>query len=425
MIIERDIKKKILPWIDRDEIIVIVGSRQTGKTTLIKLLLNKIAERQKIYFDLEDLNILSICNQGPEKFINYLKLSGYSPDKKIIVALDEIQYLKDPSNFLKIIHDHYPSIKLIVTGSSSLDIKQKFKDSLSGRKIVFELDTLSFSEFLRFKGEGVVKIKRNIGCIADILEQKFDSSISLVGKDLSPNLYEYLTFGGYPKPAQADNIELKSGILNEIYSSYVRKDIKDIAKIEDIFAFNNLLKLLSAQTGNMLNINEVSGTLGINVVTVKKYLFLLENTFIISLLTPYFKNKRKEISKMPKVYFLDNGLRNTALSNFQLFEGRVDAGALFENFIFSELKKRFRINEELFYWRTLARAEVDFILNIRNRIVPIEVKAVKIKSPVLSRSFRSFIDSYRPELGVVVNMSLSAVVEYSRCKIYFVPGYGI
>lgn len=424
-LIERDLKNKILPWMDRDEIIVIIGSRQVGKTTLVRLLLNDIPEGQKAYFDLEDMNILGIMNQGPHAFVNYLRLLGYPPEKRVVVALDEIQYIDNPSNFLKIIHDHHPNIKLIVSGSSTLEIRQKFKDSLAGRKVVFELDSLNFLEFLRFKGDSIARIKENIGTIQDILENRFNPSSGLVKNELLPYLYEYLVFGGYPKVSQSDDMKLKVSILNEIYSSYVRKDIKDIANIEDILAFNNLLKLLSAQAGNMVNINEISGTLGINVATAKKYLFLLENTFIVSLLNPYFKNKRKEISKMPKVYLLDNGLRNTALSNFQLFGGRGDEGLLFENYVFSELKKRFQVNKELFYWRTIAKAEVDFILNINNRIVPIEAKAHEMKQPALTRSFRSFIDSYKPDAGIVVNQSFSGTMEYGGCKIYFVPAYGI
>lgn len=425
MIIERDLKDKILPWMDRDEVILIIGSRQVGKTTLVRLLLDDIPEGQKVYFDLEDLNTLGILNQGPAAFVNYLKLLGYSTEKKVVVALDEIQYLENPSNFIKIIHDHYPNIKLIVSGSSTLEIRQKFKDSLAGRKIVFELDSMSFREFLRFKGDSVVRIKEGVGTIHDILEGRFNSSSGLVKNELLPHLYEYLVFGGYPKAAQINDMNLKVSILNEVYSSYVRKDIKDIANIEDIFAFNNLIKLLSAQAGNMVNTNEIAGTLGINAATVKKYLFLLENTFIASLLNPYFKNKRKEISKMPKVYLLDNGLRNASLSSFHLFDGRSDRGVLFENYIFSELKRRYRINEEFFYWRTIAKAEVDFILNVNNRIVPLEVKAVEMKSPALTRSFRSFIDSYKPDAGIVVNLSFSGVMEYGGCKIYFVPAYGI
>jgi hypothetical protein len=425
MVIPRELKERVVPWLTRDEIILIIGSRQVGKTTLLKLILEEISAKQKAYFDLEDLGMLDICNTGPENFVNYLRISGYDIGKKIVVALDEIQYLKNPSNFLKMIHDHYPSLKLIVSGSSTLDIKKKFTDALTGRKIVFELDTLSFREFLHFRGQGAAGIKKNIGSVADTIDGRFNPSISLAERDLGPYMLEYLVWGGYPKAARVDDAELRSGILNEIYSGYVRRDIKDIARIDDIFAFNNLLKLLSTQAGNLVNINEIAATIGINALTVKKYLFLLENTFIISLLRPYYRNKRKELSKMPKLYFHDIGLRNTILSNFNAVEGRVDAGVLLENFVFTELKKRYRVNEEFFYWRTLAGAEVDFVLNLSGRIIPVEVKATRMKSPTVTRSFRNFIAAYRPSAGIVVNLSFAGQVEIDGCRVTFLPAFGV
>ena len=157
------------------------------------------------------------------------------------------------------------------------------------------------------------------------------------------------------------------------------------------------------------------------MMNMKKYL----NTFIISLLRPYYSNKRKELSKMPKVYFHDIGLRNTILSDFNAAEGRVDAGVLLENFVFTELKKRYRVNEEFFYWRTLAGAEVDFVLNLSGRIIPVEVKATRMKSPAVTRSFRNFIAAYGPSTGIVVNLSFAGQVEIDGCRITFLPAFGM
>ncbi len=426
MIIERELQKRILPWLKRNEIIVITGSRQVGKTTLLKLILDGIKEKQKTYLDLEDLNILDVCNKGPDSFIKYLEYEGLSVNNKIVTALDEIQYLENPSNFLKIIHDHHPEIKLIVSGSSTLEIKQKFKDSLAGRKAVFELDTMSFLEFLKLRDEKAYHLKKKLGDITSIIRNsKIDSSIMLLQKKMMPYLCEYLTFGGYPKAVQEKNSDIKKAIITEVYSSYVKKDIKDIARVDDIYAFNKLLKLLASQAGNLLNINEVASTIGINILTAKKYLFLLENTFIIALCSPYFRNKRKEISKMPKIYFMDIGMRNAAISNFQWFEGRVDTGALFENFVFLELKKRFGTNEDLFYWRTLAKAEVDFVLNIDNELIPVEAKATELRTLAISRSLRSFIDTYKPAKAVVVNLAFAGEMKHNGCRIFFIPAYAI
>ncbi len=421
-LIKREIHSKIEPWISRPEIIVITGSRQVGKTTLLKMILNELPDGQKMYLDLEDLRILEICNSGVEFFIQYLKLHGYNPQKRFYVGIDEIQYLENPSNFLKLLYDHHPSLKLIVTGSSTMEIKQKFKDSLTGRKIVFELDTFSFSEFLNFKSESLFKVKKRLGSIDQILKGQSWKDWALVSTEFLPHLFEYLTFGGYPKPCQEETQAIKTALIDEIYSSYVRKDIRDIGRITNISAFNNLIKLLAHQIGNLVNFKEISNTLQLNLVTTKKFLFLLENTFIISLCRPFFKNKRKEISKMPKIYFLDLGLRNAISGNFQWAESRQDLGALLENFVFLELKRQFKINEKLHYWRTLAKAEVDFIIQLDDAsVVPVEVKALRLQKPAVSRSFHNFIQQYKPNQGIVINLNYVGQTEINGCKITFIP----
>jgi predicted AAA+ superfamily ATPase len=425
-LIKREILDKVLSWINRPEIIVITGSRQAGKTTLLKMILDELKTPDKVYFDLEDLHFLEICNSGPHDFVNYLKLQGYSTDKRLYVAIDEIQYLNNPSNFLKILHDHYPGLKLIVTGSSTMEIKQKFRDSLTGRKIFFELNTFSFNEFLKLKNERLWKIKQRIGNIENIISNDFDFQIESVTPEFASLVHEYIIFGGYPKPIQESDQKLKTALINEIYSSYVRKDIKDIGQIVDIIGFNNLLKLLAAQIGNMVNYSELSNTLQLNLATIKKYLFLLENTFIISQCNPYFRNKRKEISKMSKVYFQDIGMRNVIMGNLQWTKERVDLGSLLENFIFMELKRKFPLNERLFYWRTLAKAEVDFIIQTESgEIIPVEVKAQPLISPRISRSFRNFIQDYKAKKGIVVNLKYSGIEMVGNCKVFFIPAFVI
>lgn len=397
--------------------------RRVGKTSLIRLLQERLSSEQTFYFDLEDFSIMDVCNKGPETFVDYLKLLGADFSRRLYIAIDEIQYLKNPSNFLKLLHDHHPEIKLLVTGSSSLEIKSKFQDSLSGRKFVFELDPLSFEEFLLFRDEKALTIKRNIGSIMDIIETGVKESMSLAGSHLERYFSEYLTFGGFPGVALAQDTELKNAQLKDIYMSYIRKDIKDIANIDDIYGYNNLLQLLAANAGNLLNVNEVTATVGLSVNTVKKYLFLLENTFIVTLLRPYHSNKRKEISKMPKVYFNDVGMRNTVSGGLQLT--RPDMGSLVENFVFSELKRRFIPNEELFFWRTLGGAEVDFVIKSSDGPIPVEVKATDMKKPVVSRSLRSFIDAFSPRQAVVVNRSLSRAVMINGTTVNFVPLFGL
>lgn len=420
--IERELYSKIFPWIDRPEIIVITGSRQVGKTTLLKMILEKLPQEQKLYLDLEDLRLLELCNSGVDSFIRYLKLHGYQPPQRFFVGIDEIQYLDNPSNFLKLLHDHHPALKLIVTGSSTMEIKQKFKDSLTGRKIVFELDSFSFKEFITLTAPELLNIKEQLGNVRSLLDGNLFKDWSIVTDDFLPLFFEYLTFGGYPKQAQEQKQDFKIALINEIYSSYVRKDIKDIGRITDINGFNNLIKLLANQIGNLINLNEISQTLQMNLATVKKFLFLLENTFIISLTNPFYRNKRKELSKMPKIYFQDLGLRNAVTGNFLWPESRMDLGALLKNFVFLELKRNFTLNEQLFYWRTLNKAEVDFILKLdETTLVPVEVKATRMKKPLVTRSFRNFILKYKPEKGIVINLQYVGESNINGCKVFFVP----
>jgi predicted AAA+ superfamily ATPase len=420
-------KRTILDAVSRrlpdHEIIVITGMRQVGKTSLLRLILDSLAGRQTLSFDLEDFHYLNICNKGPDALVSYLKLQGVNFDQPVYVAVDEIQYLANPSNLLKLLHDHYPSLKLIVSGSSSLGIKAKFKDSLAGRKAVFELDPLSLEEFLFFKDERIAGVKRNIGNLPDVLGGKAIVTAGLVHHQFETYLNEYLIYGGYPGVTLKDSDETKQGLLRDIHTSYVRKDIKDIATVDDIYGFNRLLQLLAGQVGNLVNIRELSASVGLSVNTVNKYLFLLENTFILTLLRPYHTNKRKELTRMPKIYFTDVGLRNTVLGDYRIRPQ--DEGPLLENFVFSELKKRFIPNESLFFWRTTNGAEVDFVVKHENGMIPIEVKAGAMAKPAVSRSLRSYVEAFRPPLAVVVNKSLSGTMDVNGVKVVFVPAYAL
>jgi len=425
-IIERSLLPDLISWLDKPEIIVIIGSRQVGKTTLLKTLLQHIGSNNKFYFDLEDYTILEICNSGVGNFINYLKLKGYSDKEKLYVAIDEIQYLENPSNFLKLMHDQYPNIKVIVSGSSTLEIKKKFKDSLTGRKIIFELDSFSFQEFLLLKHESLYKTKKRIGNINKIINGDFNPAIKLLVNDFSSIVQDYIIWGGYPRNLHENEKNKKIAVIREIYNSYVRRDIKDIAQISDLSAFNNLIRLMAAQIGGLINNNELSNTLNSNLLTIKRYLFLLENTFIINRCQPYFENKRKEISKMPKVFYNDTGLRNAIINYFSTQRLGADWGRLVENFIFNELRRYYKVNEFLFYWRTIAGAEVDFVILGENRKpVPIEVKTSNLKEAKISRSFRSFINTYNPQTGIIFNNSLAVHEKINGCNVYFLPHFAV
>jgi len=297
-------------------------------------------------------NLLELCNQGADSIFNYLIQKGADEKKKIFLLIDEIQYMDDPTKFLKIMRDHYPTIKLIVSGSSTFEIKKKFKESLVGRTINFELHPLSFEEFLVFKNKGYKLNNENAGAI---------------NEELIKLAEEHILFGGYPQIVLESSEEKKRAYLGQIISTYIRKDIRDIGKIRNISAFNKIIELLASQSGQLLNILEISNTLRINRETVLEYLDLLENTFIIKRVTPFHKNLRSELSKNPKVFFLDTGMMHLLwLKEFP----KVILGNSFETFVFLELiKSGKRVN----FWRTTNKQEIDFIVKNKH-LYAIEVK---------------------------------------------------
>lgn len=346
MNIIRDITLKAQKYLANPEIMLFVGPRQAGKTTILKQLqfiLEK--ETQNIYFlNLEELEYLELLNQSPK---NIFKIFNIDLNKKNYIFIDEIQYLKNPSNFLKYFYDEYQGkIKLLVSGSSAFYIDKKFKDSLAGRKKIFYVFTLSFKEFLRFKNE-------------DILSQKNFQKLSLKEKEKISFYYqEYIVYGGYPRVVLAP-LQEKEDLLREIAFSYIKKDIYESGiKQEEIFY--RLFKILSSQIGNLVNSSELSGTLGVSKIAIDNYLYVMQKSFHICLLRPFFKNIRKELSKMPKIYFYDLGLRNFFIRNFNSFIIREDKGGLLENAVFCQLKEKY--DEELLkFWRTIQKNEIDFV----------------------------------------------------------------
>jgi len=371
IIYKRKIVDEIVKYLNSKEIVVVYGARQVGKTYLLRYIIENYIKKNVFYFDLELPNLLELCNQGAESVFKYLMQKGADEKQKIFLLVDEIQYLEDPSKFLKIMHDHYSNIKLLVSGSSTFEIKKKFKESLVGRTVNFELYPLSFEEFLIFKGKNYKLNKENNRAINDELVKLAE---------------EFIRFGGHPKIVLENSEEKKQTYLGQIISTYVRKDIRDIGNIRNISSFNKLLEVLASQSGMLLNVLEISNTLKINRETVLEYLDLLENTFIIKRVTPFHKNLRSELSKNPKIFFLDTGMMHLLwLKEFP----KVILGNAFETFVFLELMKS---NKKINFWRTTNKQEVDFIVKSK------ELYAIEVKynfQNLDNKSLRFFSKNYK------------------------------
>jgi len=356
MYIVRKIETRLYENLERDEIIVLVGARQSGKTTLLRKMKAELDSREQVTFfiNLENTRYLQMLNDKPE---NLFKLTGNLPDKRVFVFIDEIQYLNNPSNFLKYIYDEYRGrIKLIVTGSSAFFIDQKFTDSLSGRKRLLELKLLDFREFFRFK-----RCEEMIEYFQPKPLLKKREIPELARNKLDKLFMEFVTFGAYPGVVLEKNEKEKIYSLEELLHSYLAKDV-EIMGIKKKEKFFNLLRLLSMQAGNLVNLSELANTLRISVTAVENYFYILQKSFQVKKISPFSGNLRKELTKMPKLYFFDLGIRNMLLDNFDWMEFRMDKGMFFENLVFKLLDDR-EDTRRLNFWRTQSKHEVDFVID--------------------------------------------------------------
>jgi predicted AAA+ superfamily ATPase len=403
--IPREIFPSLWQDIDKREITVITGSRQVGKTTLLmdivsQLLQNQVPAEAVFYFNLDDFNLHPYFDNYTD-FIEFIK-SEYKGFAYIFI--DEVQRLKNPGLFLKIINDLKLQMKLVVSGSSSLELKAKISEHLTGRKHTFEISPFSFEEFLSTRKVTYYSTK------------DLEALVKFHSQELSKLLMEFVTWGGYPKAVLAEGIKAKTVELKEIYDSYIKKDVADFLKIENIGGYNNLIKGLALQSGNILNYNELSLLSGLNVQTVKKYLDYLEGTYIFKRVPPFFSNPRKEISKSPKIYAYDMGLMNYITD--RLKSEISDTGSLMENYVFTELVKK---GLEVKFWRTGAGAEVDFIVNG----APVEVKASVLNSPLLTKSFFSYLETYKPVSAYLINNNFYGKREVEGKTVYFYPLWAV
>lgn len=398
-LLEREIIKHILKYIDSPDVIVIHGARQVGKTSILKYIQGRLdgSGKPTFYIDLEDLRFLDLFNQGLPPVIKYLEEKGALGKNKIYLFVDEIQYLDNPSNILKLIHDQYADkIKLFVSGSSSFEIKSKFKDSLVGRTLNFEVYPLSFQEFLLFKGLEYDLSKTNI------------SGITI--DELKSYYKEYVLYGGYPRIVLEKNASNKETYLQQVVDTYIRKDIRDLAHIKDVGKFNKLLDILAAQCGQLVNILELSNTAKLSRQTVEDYLFLMENTYVIKLLRPFSRSIRSELFKMPKVFFYDTGIANLLwLKTFP----REIIGNMFETSVFSEIIKD-RRKKELFFWRTQDKKEIDFIIKDGQEFIPVEAKLSSLRLNLTALNY--FRKKYKNKRSFCVSLNIDkpakAGVEY-------------
>lgn len=397
MYIERDIEKQLKNYMKVKEIIAVVGPRQCGKTTLIENILSQVNNKKKIKaISFDDIKQLSLFEKDIDTFCD-MNVKGYD-----ILFIDEVQYSKNSGKKLKYIYDTF-KIKILITGSSSSELSLQSLKYLVGRIFIFTLYPFSFREFLKSKSTPLLEVYDKAKYSPDAVPE------------LNKYLHEFMQYGGYPRVVLAKNTEEKQIVLKNILNIYLLREIKEILGLREDFKLLNLMKALSLQIGNLTNYSELSLTAEMPYSELKSNLNILGKTYICSLVKPFQNNKRVELVKNPKVYFYDLGFRNVLIDDFSV--ERSDLGAMYENFIFSELiKNKFSPK----YWRTKSKAEVDFVLEKNREVIPIELKA-SVSDESITKSFRSFIDKYSPKKGFICSVSFEGKIRVSNSEIYFVP----
>ena len=352
-LIVRDITEAIKKKIQPNKVVMIFGARRVGKTVLVQHLLNQISE-PVLRMNGDDIH--SHDRLAEQSVENYRQLIGSYK----MLFIDEAQKILGIGSKLKLMVDELPGLKIIVTGSSSFDMDNNVGEPLTGRKHTFNLYGLSEHEYIQ-------------------VEDGFNR--------LGP-LKERLIYGGYPELMHLRDQVDKVDYLSDMLSSYLLKDILAHENIKNSQKIFNLLRLLAFQLGSEVSLQELGKQLGLHKQTVEKYLDLLTKVFVLHKVEGFSRNLRKEITKSSKWYFLDNGIRNAIIANFNPIESRDDVGALWENYMISERLKyqeyrRKRANN--YFWRTYDKQEIDWVEERSGRLYGYEFKWQEKKHKVPSQ----------------------------------------
>jgi predicted AAA+ superfamily ATPase len=381
--ITREVLPKILHWVGKEKILILKGARQVGKTTLLNEVVAEIKKKdptaEVVFLRADDTSDAAYL-RSTAILEEYLKRNHGFPNRFVTVCIDEFQNIPDAGTFLKTFFDaHKGKLQFIVSGSSSLEIT-KNTEFLTGRSIDFDIPRITFREYFNYE---------NNSTVAAIPLSDFESLKLFYETYTDPidlRFGTYLTYGGYPEVITTAGHEDKITILESIAKTYVEKDVAGFLRIENITGFNYLVRILSAQIGSLVNLSEISITTGLARNTAEKYLEVLVGTYVFHVVHPFFRNIRSELSKMPKIYALDIGMRNYFTRSFDT-DGKSD-GHRIENFAYLELLNRFK-KEYVHFYRTTGGAEIDFVVELPNNSVLLaEVKyRQKPSLPVAMRNF--------------------------------------
>ena len=340
--IQRDLKTVLDSKIGKGKVLLLIGPRQVGKTTLLKNMLESVSTEKKVQFwNCDESDVRQFLSEA-----NSAKLKSFIGNSDFIV-IDEAQRVKDIGLTIKLLHDSFPNVQLAVTGSSSLDLSNSINEPLTGRKFEYNLFPFSTNELVNH---------------TSMLEEMRQLSNRLV-------------YGFYPDVVNNPGEEKE--ILTNIVNSYLYKDVFEFQDIRKSSVIEKLVQALALQVGSEVSFNELGNLLGIDSITVQRYVDLLEKAYVIFHIRSYSRNVRNELKKSIKIYFYDNGVRNSVISNFSPVDLRSDIGALWENFLISERIKNnvyHNKNAKYYFWRTTQKQEIDFIEEVEQNLFAYEFK---------------------------------------------------
>ena len=358
--IPRQILKDLQKDCFKGKVIVILGARQVGKSTIIKML-TATQNQNVLWLDGENADVhLLLQNSNSER------LAQITGNKKFVV-IDEAQKIENIGSILKLFADYHKDIQVIASGSSAFELRNSLNEPLTGRKFEFNLYPISFQEMVHH---------------TDLLSE-------------IRQIPQRILYGYYPEIVTS--IGQEERLLKFLSDSYLYKDIflfKGIKKPEKIL---ELLKLLAWQIGSEVNYNELSKTLKIDNQTVESYMTMLEQSFVIYRLNAFHTNQRNELKKSKKIYFNDLGIRNAIINDFRPIELRNDIGNLFENFVINEMRKQNEYKQtyaNFYFWRNTDQKEIDLIVEKNNELATYEIKWNANKKVKLTKSFSNIYENY-------------------------------
>ncbi|TAK44966.1 MAG: ATP-binding protein [Saprospiraceae bacterium] len=356
--IDRIQEKNIRQWLGKGKAIILIGPRQVGKTTLVQEITSSL-DRKALWLTGDDPQVRLLLEN-----ISLARLQAIIGEHEVVVV-DEAQRFHNAGLTLKLVTDHLPQVQLLVTGSSSLDLAAETKESLVGRKFEFLLFPLSFVEMCAHHGYLAER---------SLLEHR-------------------MIFGYYPEVVKNEPT-LSQKILNDLSDGLMYKDLLTFDQLKKPSLLVKLLQALAMQIGSEVSYNEIAQLIGADPLTVERYVDLLEQTFVLFRLPSLSRNARNEIKKGRKIYFYDNGIRNSIIKNFNPIPLRMDKGALWENFLIAERMKRNAYRDYFcnsYFWRTTTQQEIDYVEDYGGKLYAFEFKWQSKKPP---RFPKSFLEAY-------------------------------